>query len=381
MSGKSEHFVPRHSLRPFCIDEPKQKQIGIATVEPFRFIGAGPIDGQCQEDYFYGKDKIWDDLLTAYEGVIAPVLKEVCAKKCFDDKELGTLQMMAVILHKRTRKAMEAAKVAMRYMAVKLTQSAIKRGELPPCPDGEVTEEMFDFKNPAGTMIYEACICYMHMQTLGCKLLQSSLGSYFITSDNPAVVLNQFCIGTNSNFSFAGFAKSGFQLLLPISPNLCLFFYDKKIYKVGNRRDLLVEISKQDVEIVNALQVQFAEKCLYFHNLKLEQEIQRLVSCYVGLRVHIQDSLQVTPMKDGKEFLHVRKPSVKLPAIWNFCRCRKHVKFQPGDSSSPAMTELVKEFMQDVEKNPVGEDIFTRLKKFCKKIVDDFDESQKTAVA
>ncbi|HAO78306.1 MAG TPA: hypothetical protein DCQ92_04875 [Verrucomicrobia subdivision 3 bacterium] len=373
MSGKSEHFVPRHNLRPFCIDE--SKQIGIATVEPFRFIGSDPIDGQCQEDYFYGKSKVWDDLLTAYEDVIAPVLKEVCNKKSFDDKELGTLQMMAVILHKRTRKAMEAAKVTPRYMAVKLIQGAIKRGELPPCPDGEVTEEMFDFTNTAGSMIFQACLSYMDMQTLRCKLLQSSIGSHFITSDNPAVVLNQFCVGVNPNFSFAGFAKSGFQLLLPISPNLCLFFYDEKIYKVGNRRDRLVEISKRDVEIVNALQVQSAEKCLYFHSLKLEQEIQQLVFRYASLRVPIRDSLKVIPMKDGKEFLHTRKPSVKLPATWDFCRRRKHIKFRPGDSRSAVMTELVNEFIQDVEKNPIGEDIFTRLKTFCKKIVDDFDQS------
>src|ERR1035438_10661332 len=98
-------------------------------------------------------------------------------------------------------------------------------------------------------MIHRAGICLMEMQTLGCKLLQSSIGSHFITSDNPAVILNQVCVGVDPYRSFAGFSNSGFQLLLPISPNLSLLFYDEKIYKVGNRRDRLVEISKQDVEI------------------------------------------------------------------------------------------------------------------------------------
>jgi|ERR1035437_2353782 hypothetical protein len=375
MPGKSEHFVPQHYLRRFSFDE--SERIVIAIVAPFKFIGLGSISGQCQEGFFYGKSKVWDDLLTECEKVIAPVLVEVCNKKHFDAKQLGTLQMMAVILHHRTRKAVEAAKVGPRNMAVKRIQSAIKNGELPPCPDGELTEEMIDFKGVPGFMIHRAGFCLMEMQTLGCKLLQSSVGSHFITSDNPAVILNQFCIGVDSYFNFAGFSKSGFQLLLPISPNLCLFFYDEKIYKVGNRHDELVEISKQDVEVVNALQVQSADKCLYCHDLKLEQEVQCLVFRYTNLRVPIQDSLRVIPIKDNKELFYTRVPSVKLPVIWSFCRNRKHVNFQPGDLRKPAWTALGEEFMHEVENNPTGEDIFTRLKKFHKKIVDDFDQSIK----
>ncbi len=284
---------------------------------------------------------------------------------------------MAVILHHRTRKAVEAAKVTPRYVVTKIIEGAIKRGELPPCPDGD--EGKWDFKGVPGFMIHQAGYCLMEMQTLCCKLLQCPTGSCFITSDNPVVILNQFCIGVDPHRNFTGFAKSGFQLLLPISPNLCLFFYDTKIYKVGSRQSELVEISKQDVEIINSLEIQSADKCLYFHDLKLEQEVWQLVSRYAHLRVCIQNGLRVIPIGDNKQFLHSRAPSVKLPRVWSFCRGRKHVKYQPGDLRKPEWTALGKEFMDDVERNPTGEDIFTRLKKFHKKIVDDFDQSQKTS--
>ena len=42
--------------------------------------------------YFYGKDGSWDDLLSATEIAIAPVLKRVSANKKFDDKDFGSLQ-------------------------------------------------------------------------------------------------------------------------------------------------------------------------------------------------------------------------------------------------------------------------------------------------
>ena len=372
--NKRQHFVPQHYLRQFCVDE--SQQVAIATVAPFKFIGLGAINRQCQEDYFYGKDEPWENLLTATETAVDPALKRVTSTKELCAADLGALQLMTAILHNRTRKEVEAAKVAPRYMVKKIIEGAIKRGELPPCPDGEVSEEMWDFKGVPGFQIHMAGLCLMEMHTLGCKLLESSPETYFISSDNPVVRLNQFCIGADPYQDFAGFGKSGFQLLLPISPNLCLFFYDENTYKVGNRRDKLVAVSKQDMEIINSFQVQSAEKCLYFHRLKLEHEIQKLVSQYTNLRVSTKDLLRVIPLnKTNQEFIHARHPSVKLPTAWSFCHRRKHIKSRPGDLRKPAWSALGEEFMKEVEESPNGEDIFTRLKKFHKKIVDDFDQS------
>ncbi len=269
-----DHFVPQHYLRQFGVDE---KRIAFATLSPYRFIGAVPIDRQCQEKNFYEKDKPLDKLLWQSENDIAPVLSRVIQRRDFDPKEAVALKLLAAIFHVRTRKAAEIAKVFPKYVAHEVIKRAINRGELPPPPEGEFTEEMMDFGGVSGVLIQQAVLCWMEMQTLECKLLQPEPPTYFVTSDNPVVILNQFCADTMPHRSFAGFSMSGFQLLLPLSPNLCLCLYDAKIYKVGNRRDRLVPISKRDVEIVNALQIQSAEKCLYFHDPTLEPEIRRLV--------------------------------------------------------------------------------------------------------
>jgi hypothetical protein len=204
----------------------------------------------------------------------------------------------------------------------------------------------------------------LEMETLASKLLKAQNGSFFITSDNPVAILNQFCANVEPHRSFAGFSKSGFQLLLPISPKLCFLFYDAKIYKIGSFWRRLVEVSKADVEVVNALQIQSAEKFIYFHDPKCEQEIRSLIENYASLRIPVRDFLRVMPGKNQhEELLHFRASTVKLPKAWNFCRLRRHVNFQPGDRRNPAWSALIEELEEDFEKNPSNEDVHTRMSK------------------
>jgi len=203
----------------------------------------------------------------------------------------------------------------------------------------------------------------MEMQTLECKLLRAPEGSFFISSDHPVVILNQFCATAEPHRSFVGFSRSGFQLLLPVSPNLCALFYDPKVYKVGSRGHRCLNISGKDVEIVNALQVQSAEKCLYVHNLKLERELAFLVARFGHLRVPIESSLRTLPGRnENEEFLHMRAKSVKLPEPWAFCHYRRHINAQSGDRRDSAWSASIDLLMRDIDQEPLcdGENLFAR---------------------
>jgi hypothetical protein len=131
----------------------------------------------------------------------------------------------------------------------------------------------------------------MEMQTMQLKLIRSPQSDYFIASDNPVVILNQFSSQGDSPRSFAGFSLTGFQLLLPVSPDLCLFFFDQKVYKVGSRSSRLVVISPEDVEIINTLQFQSADSCVYFHDLSLEAQLRAWTTKYGALRSSVRDTL------------------------------------------------------------------------------------------
>ena len=353
MANQNEHFLPQHYLRHFRIGE--SKLIGIARVAPFRFIGAGSIRGQCQKQNFYSDSPGADKVFAGSESDLAPVLAEVVKREDFNSRQLVALRLLAVLLHIRTKKAIETAKVFPKYIAYEVIKHGIETGRLPPPPGGRWSEDMMDFGGVAGSLIKEAAIpCWMEMQTMQLKLIRATQPDCFITSDNPVMILNQFCAQANSTRSFAGFSLTGFQLVLPISQHLCLFFFDQKIYKVGSRRSRLVMISSQDVEIINALQFQSAHTCIYFHDLALEPRLREWATKYGSLRSSVRETLQHIPGRhDKEEFLHMRAPAGRLPSQWNFCRYRRRINAPIGSRRDPAWSESIERLMRDLDENPL----------------------------
>lgn len=350
----NEHFLPQHYLRQFRIGD--SKLIGIAKVAPFRFVGAGPIRGQCQTQAFYSDSPGADKLLGSTESDLAPVVADVVKRQDFNSPQLVALRLLAVLLHIRTRKAIETAKVFPKYIAHQVIKHGIETGRLPPPPGGRWTEDMMDCGGVAGVLIKEAGIhCWLEMQTLQLKLLRAPPKEYFITSDNPVVILNQFCSQADSPRSFAGFSLTGFQLLLPVSPDFCLFFFDQKIYKVGSRSSRLVVISSEDVEIINALQFQSADSCIYFHDLASEPRLRAWAGKYGGLRSPVRETLRHIPGRnDREEFLHMRAPAGRLPSQWNFCRYRRRITVKIGSRRDPAWSDSIEWLMRDLDQNPLG---------------------------
>lgn len=348
--NKNQHFVPQHYLRQFRIDG--TNQISVARIEPLLVIEHASINRQCQQDYFYKDDGQLDDLLKQCEDDLAPVLARVSEQRKFDSKELVALRLLAVILDVRTRKSVELAKVFPKKVAYEVIKSAIERGELPE-PKGGWEEGMMDFTGVAGARLKAAAIpCWLEMQTLGCKLLEAESGSFFVTSDNPVVKNNQL-FAAEPHRSFVGFGRSGFQLLLPISPQLCLFFYDPKVYKVGGRRENRVKIGRLDVELVNSLQVQSAEECIYFHMPELKPAVIQLVAKSSSLRAPLHASLrEFEGRNEDESILHMRQPSPKLPRPWGFCKFLKRRNIGEDNRRNPDWSAFVSAVLKDLDEHP-----------------------------
>jgi hypothetical protein len=356
-----DHFVPRHYLLQFALHG--TKKIMVSKVSPYAHLREKGIGWACQQADFYEGNVMLNRLIWASENELAPVLVQVVRKEDFTEPEVVALRWLAAALHVRTKKAADAYKLLPKRIAYEVIQSGIESGKLPPCPDGEWNENMMGFTGVPG-FLFKNCVIpiALEMQTLACKLLKSPDGAFFLTSDNPVMLLNQFCSKVDRFRNHAGFGKAGFQLLLPVSPRLCLIFYDAKVYKVGHRRDRLVSLSADDVEIVNALQIQSAEEFVFFSDPKEECQVQMTVARYSSLRIPLQDCLQTyAGPKEGDQLLHFKKPSLKLPKEWAFCRRQRHVNATVGNRRNPAWTALIGELMDDFEKNPNGGDMHSRI--------------------
>ncbi|XHR31120.1 MAG: DUF4238 domain-containing protein [Chthoniobacteraceae bacterium] len=246
-------------------------------------------------------------------------------------------------------------------IANKFISNAIERGKLP-SPKGGYRDGMIDFSGVASTLMSSAIPCLLEMLTLGCKLLKVPNGCQFITSDNPVVCLNQLFANDTSGRSFVGFSRSGFQLVLPISNKLALFFYDPNIYHVGSRNYRVIQLSSSDVEIVNSLQIQAAEQCVYFQEHSFAPAIFQLAQKFYHLRISIQDSLRVIE-GEGQSFVHMRTQGARLMRPWSFCRIKQRKTIGPDLRRDPEWSALIKSLETDMFENPHSGHILDRLGK------------------
>lgn len=362
--NKNQHYLPQHYLRQFAVIGTNSKQIAIARVEPFVFIPRGGISGQCQEENFYKTEGDLDRVLQSCETDFAPVLARVSEEARFDAKDADALGFLSVVLSQRTKKAIARVKEFPRHMCFEAINDAITKGELPPAP-ADWSKDDIEVLGVAGhVMKCNTIVCWLEMQTLACKLLKAAPGAHFIASDNPVILLNQLMAHQVPNRSFVGFSRSGFQLLMPISPTLCVFFYDPKVYKVGPRAAQLVEVGPGDVEIVNSLQVQSADRCVYSHDSGWEAGARILVQRYGRLRGNHGNALRILPgVNEGESLFYMSNTTVELPRPWEFCRYRRHKNIGPDGRRNIAWSQLIKKAVADLNSNPDDGDIFTRMER------------------
>lgn len=366
MTNRRQHFVSQHYLRQFRIDD--TQLIWVTKIEPYKAIGEGPIKGQCQEDYFFGKESFADKMLQEIESKVAPVLTIVARDLKWNEEELKTIRLLTVQLYLRSRKGSEVEKLLPRFVADKVITNAISRGELPP-PKGGWSAEMMDFTGIPETRVGRILSLFLESGNLLFKILTPTHGKFFVTSDNPIVALNLFASDAKSLNSYVGFAQSGFLLLVPLGPYACGFFYDPNVYKVGDRRERIVSINPADVDLINSLQVQSAEKCLYSHAASTEPELKRLVGQYAKLRVPLSTGLRVFPgQKPGEQFLLSGHPRLKLPSRWSFCSYRRHIAKKVGERRDPLLSKMIEELEKDYVTNPGDVEFQDRLERICARI-------------
>ena len=86
----------------------------------------------------------------------------------------------------------------------------------------------------------------------------------FVTSDNPAVLYNQYCEHLKGRGT-TGAIKRGLMVFVPLSPRHLVLLYDSDVYKVENKRTSLSYVSNSsDLTTLNALQVINSENVLLF---------------------------------------------------------------------------------------------------------------------
>lgn len=99
-----------------------------------------------------------------------------------------------------------------------------------------------------------------HISDLKACIIENDTNVDFVTSDDPAVIINRFYAQKVKSQSHA-FGSAGAILILPLSPKFLLFCYDGDVYNLEGKFGNFVKMDRiNDINFLNNLQYLKAEK-------------------------------------------------------------------------------------------------------------------------
>ena len=269
---RSQHYVPQLYLRNFSMHN-NQKSIGVFNIKLKKFIQNTSIKGQASKVFFYGKDGTVEDTLSHFESGCAPVLRKIINSKQLPTRFSDEYFLIVFFLFltelrnpATTERMMRSSALFQETVKNKLDPEFAKR--LPMLTHDDALE--FAFKAVE--------LSLRTTKDLGVKLLFNSSSQQFITSDNPVAKYNQFMEAKKwIGGGWTGLASIGLQFFFPISPELCILLYDPWVYKVGDKKKDLLEVSDMvSINAINGLQFMNATDNLFFNESITESYLEYL---------------------------------------------------------------------------------------------------------
>ena len=254
-ANKRQHFVPKCHMKPFSLDR-QAKAINAYNWQADRGIQNVPVKGQCARDYFYGHDLELEKILGQLEGGYGAIIRKIEeAPETLTEEDLRELRSFASLQMSRTEQAIKR-----RAKAVEGMDELSYRG-------------MEDAKKEEPNVTHEFLMLMAikhwvelrpHFRDLDIVLLRNETKTDFVTSDDPAILINRLYSQRLGHRPF-GIIAAGVQLVMPLTPRVAFLCYDRATYAAPNRQGFWLPITRpNDVDALNQLQFISCASNIYF---------------------------------------------------------------------------------------------------------------------
>ena len=336
---KKQHYVPLFYLRNFSSDGKRINLWNISSEKKRLSVG---LKGQCQKNFFYGRDRVFEQILGDIEAGASTVLRDVIKDRKLPPqwhKNYKDLMLYILIQHFRTQNSSEALidHTKQKKDILKKYEGRVREGLVKKI-DREY--EMIKQVAPQGGIL-SAFKNFDSVAELAIKLLINKTQTEFVTSDHPVVLYNQLLnydreIQQKMPYPTTGLVAKGIQLFFPISPTKALLMYDDHVYSIGNSDKTNIPIyHKQDVTAINMLQMCSGSQNIYFkdgafdvenlHNISEPYMKKILNDLYSTPEPKIEDFTDVEETKSGFSVISFRgiHTDLNLPLHSVKTRCQR----------------------------------------------------------
>ena len=294
MAGnKRQHTVARMLLRKFSRDGKRTDAVVLDEGKRIRDVG---IRDQCYKDYYYGKDLVMEKAFGEAEGKFRTTLGDLSTAHLQSISDAKIIHLRLYVLFQRMRTVQAAT-------GVELTSEALLKEQLRPKAQAkgiDLNAVRIRMNNPQLLALVLAAAGAGDIADLSVKFLLHERNVGFVLSDHPVVICNLFveyhrklshCYGAD------GLMTKGIQLIMPVSPRVCIVMYDPQTYACGSPRSRVVRAGRHDVRVINSLQAANANQCLYYHpDYMTDEEFDRIMAFRRKNRASVDPGVYHGPM-------------------------------------------------------------------------------------
>ena len=227
-------------------------------------VPVASVRNQCARDYLYGQDAELEKAIQKIEGIGANGIREVLRRDDAPPEDSPAhIELMTYTVMQFGRTPTAAAE--MENLATAMMRRVMSSpGMLPEEARAHLGEVRMVHNDPATYSMAMALASGHGCLDLKCKLIANESPVEFVISDVGVVLHNQWCEGVRG-VGTTGFASSGLQVFMPISPRRLLLFYDGSVYKVGPKRGRVVTFSDEvSASALNQLQCAATQENVYY---------------------------------------------------------------------------------------------------------------------
>ncbi|MBA9072613.1 hypothetical protein GGR22_000739 [Flavobacterium gossypii] len=297
---KIQHFVPQFFQRYFSYNN-DGKTIGMFNVNNNIFQASTPIRTQSYGNFFYGKSGDLETWLSELESKSAPIFRVMWEREQLPTCESTTqLEMLHFLLVLDLRNPVRFNTLKNFEKIIQNTKSRITGNNVP--TDLITVFQHLQSERGKLTSLINAVAIVPDLIDLKYKLIKNVTNTPLIISDNPLVIYNQFLEKRKWNFvSQRGYGSKGLQMFLPVNDKYILVVYDSEVYKIGNKKEKIVEVdNKESIDQLNILQFLNSTDTINFNHRASEHYIRTLFEKSKRFKKANEAFVNVHHIDDGK---------------------------------------------------------------------------------
>lgn len=326
---KNQHYIPKFYLRNFSYMG-NNNQIGVYNLNSAFFCQTGKLKSQGSKNFYYGEDGRIEDALCDIESKLSKSIRKIITEKSLP-KELSEehiiLLVFVALTHLRNPILINYIKESADNMRNRLLELN------PNCDINSIRPEItHDYAIELALSSIEFVV--QNIRDLNYKLLLNKTKTPFIASDFPIVKYNRFLEIKKWPYAKAGYGTIGLQIFIPLSPEICIVFYDPHIYKVGFKKQSILNITNtEDVDSINELQIINCFENVFFNESTSENYIKRIVAKCSRYRRANQTEIELGHLREKNEPININ--AMKNLVIMGVSECETKlditgIKFHSG---------------------------------------------------